>query len=286
MNKKTRITFFTALLLALQLLTQTAQAAEDEWSYVLSPLFLWGKSINGVSAIGGNENPLDMDFRDDILENLDSSFTLHFEANKGRASYFAEINYARLDPTTTTTIGSVTINADVDYVDIMSEAGMFWSIADNGKTRWELMGGVRYYDQDVKVNFTNEDDSSGQSALVRGGDSWWNGIVGLRVNVLLSENWSLRLRGDYGYGGSNNDTLHGLGLLNYRFKDWGSFFVGYRFMATDYDNEKLTADGYKFDADQQGPALGINFHFLATKSCKLLPGSGYGEDEQSEWPIN
>ena len=57
--------------------------ASDEWEFALSPLFLSGISINGDATIGDATAPLDLEFKDDILENLEAVVTLHFEARKG-----------------------------------------------------------------------------------------------------------------------------------------------------------------------------------------------------------
>jgi len=65
----------------------------------------------------------------------------------------------------------------------------------------------------------------------------------LRVTTKLSEKWGFRARADVGYGGSDNSAVHGMGLFDYRFKDWGSFFAGYRFLSVDFDNGKSGQKG-------------------------------------------
>ncbi len=54
----------------------------DEWQFTLAPIFLWGMNIDGTSAIGPITAPLDIGFKDDVLENLGAVFTVHFEAKK------------------------------------------------------------------------------------------------------------------------------------------------------------------------------------------------------------
>ena len=41
----------------------------------------------------------------------------------------------------------------------------------------------------------------------------------------------------------------------------GSSSLGYRYLDTDYSNGKSGPEEYSFNADQQGPILGINFYF-------------------------
>lgn len=39
----------------------------NDWKFALTPLFLWGVSIEGKSAIGPQEAPLDLEFTDEIF---------------------------------------------------------------------------------------------------------------------------------------------------------------------------------------------------------------------------
>jgi hypothetical protein len=240
-----------------------AAAAADEWQFSVAPMYLWAKNIEGSSFIGGKETPLDLDFKDDILDNLDSAFSGHFEAKKGDLTLYAEYNYAVLDPTVSNTIGPVQIDATVEFTDIMWEAGATWTFAESRSASWELVGGIRYMDQDIDVKISTV-GGVGIVPLperIKGGDDWWQGIAGLRYTASITDTWSFRVRADLGYGDSDNKTLHGIAFLDNRFHDWGSFFVGYRYLGTDYDNGRSGDSGYAYDADQQGPVIGLNFHF-------------------------
>lgn len=256
-----QVTRCTATLLLLVLPAHAL--AKEGWQFSVAPLYLWAKNVEGSSAVGGREAPLELDFRDDILDNLDSAFTINFEARKDNLALYAQYNYARLDPTTVTTIGPVDIQTDVEFEDILWEAGAVWAFAEHGDSTWELLGAIRYAEQDLDIEISR---SGGPGILpipnkVSAGDEWWQGVAGLRYTFRVTERWSWRLRGDYGYGDSDNTSLHGIVLLDYRFTGWGSFFGGYRYLQTDYDNGRNGLGGYAFDGDQQGPILGLNFYF-------------------------
>ena len=77
-------------------------ASDDEWHFMVAPLFLWGLSIDGTAEIGPATLPLNLDFKDDIIENLAAVFTIHFEARKKDWTIFAEYQYAELDPSMAT----------------------------------------------------------------------------------------------------------------------------------------------------------------------------------------
>lgn len=236
-------------------------AAEDEWQFSIAPLYLWAKNVEGSSSAGGKDAPLSLDFRDDILENLDAAYAVHAEASKGNWTFFAEHNFARLDPTTKNTVGGIDFRADVEFEDTLSEAGVAWALADSGAARWELLGGLRYYKQDLTIKFSN---SLGIDTpfpdRVKTGDSWMQPFAGVRVTAPLSERWSVRGRADYGYEGSDNTAVQGVFYFSYRFRDWGSAFVGYRYLGIDFDNGSSRLDQYGFDGDHQGPLVGLNLH--------------------------
>ena len=72
----------------------------------------------------------------------------------------------------------------------------------------------------------------------------------------LSDNWTFVGRADYGYGGSDNTAGNFAFQFDYRFNDWGSAFIGGRYLTYDYDDS-----GYAFDADKTGPLAGITIHW-------------------------
>ena len=233
-----------------------AEESEGEWEFMIAPLFLWGMSIDGESAIDGNALPLDLDFRDDVMENLDAVFTFHFAARKDDLLLFAEYQYVSLDPTVEANVGPLSVNADVDLTINAAEVGAGYTISETDATRWEVLGGLRWLDQDLDVQANlGIDDPTGQIPI-KGGDDWYQGFVGARVTDTLSKNWSLIARGDYGYGDSDNDAWHFNAMADYRFNDWGSAFVGYRYMKIDY-----ASSSYSYDAEQQGPLLGISIYW-------------------------
>ena len=62
------------LSMAVALATASTMAdAAEEWEFSLAPLFLWGISIEGDTTINGLTAPLDLDFQDDVLENMEGS---------------------------------------------------------------------------------------------------------------------------------------------------------------------------------------------------------------------
>ena len=239
---------------------QAAAENPGGWEYSVAPLFLWGKSVQGTSGLGPSESELDLDFKDDILENLDGAFAIHMEATQGDLSFFAEYNYAKLDPGADAHIGPIPIEVSVDFKDVLWEAGVRYVVANTGSTQWRVFGGIRGFDQDIDVKIAGQ-GPLGKELKVSGGDDWWHGFGGVGVTTKLSQNWRLVANADMGYKSSDNKSFNVLGVFDYRFREWGSFFVGYRYIEIDFHNGKPSTQTYFFDGDQQGPLLGVNFYF-------------------------
>jgi len=225
-------------------------ATDDEWHFMVAPLFFWGQSTDGTTEIGPVTTPLSLNFKDDVLENLSAVFTIHFEAQKGDWTIFTEYQYVDLDPSVATPIGST---ADIDFTNQLGEIGVTYKVATLGINDIQVLGGARYtrQDTDVKLNPGPQ--------LVDVTEHWWDGFIGLRVFTHISENWTFLGRGDIGTGGS--DFVWNLvAMFDYQFKDWGSVFFGYRML--DYDYESGSGmDRYAFDAFQQGPVGGLAFYW-------------------------
>ena len=59
---------------------------------------------------------------------------------------------------------------------------------------------------------------------------------------------------------SNNSAAQGIGTFNYRFRDLGYAFIGFRHLSYDFDNSKSGTDRYAVNAEERGPVFGVNFY--------------------------
>ncbi|MEH6592892.1 MAG: hypothetical protein V7746_21670, partial [Halioglobus sp.] len=168
--------------------------ASDDWEFALSPLFLWGMSINGDATIGEATAPLDLAFKDEILENMEAVLTVHFEARKGIWTFFTEVQYVDLQPTVDISMGPIDAEADITFKNTMFELGAAYTLNESDSTRWEVIGGGRYTDQDVEVDATLSTPLPPPLDQVdidmEGGDDWWHAFLGARVSHSFNEKWS------------------------------------------------------------------------------------------------
>ncbi len=226
-------------------MTNTVQAQSEPWKFQLAPLWLWMANIQGSSIIGTTTTPLDLDFADDVLENLDSVFTIHFEGQQGDWGFLTEYMHVGLDPTAVTPGPTI----EVDFVADIAELGVTYRVND----RFEVLGGARFTSMEIDVDFVG----GGSAALAD--ESWQDGFVGGRVTVPLNERWTFVARADIGAGDSDlvwNVAAH----ANYRFNEKYTGFIGYRILDYDFETGSGTST-FAFDGSIEGviAALVINW---------------------------
>lgn len=259
MNSRTRCrSYILAIVVLLSIASiNSAYAAgsnstDGEWEFTLSPLFLWAQGIQGTSTIGPVTAPLDITFKN-ALSNLEATFTVHFEMKRDKLTLFGEYQYVNLGPEAEGPMGNP---VDISFKDTIGELGAGYWLFGTEKTDWELLGGARYTKQKLDVAIEDGLD------LLNVNNDWWVGFIGGRMSAALSENWTFIGRVDYGIGSGDTNSIWNLNaMFNYRFRKWGSAFIGYKYMSYDYDNGKKGFDHYGYDATQQGPLVGLTFHW-------------------------
>jgi predicted porin len=229
-----------------------SNTTDCKWEYSLAPLFLWAQGIEGDSQVGPTTTPLDITFKN-ALDNLEATFTVHYEMKRDALTLFAEYQYVNLNPEAE---GPMDTELDIDFKDTIGELGVGYWVFGTDRTNWELIGGARYTKQDLDVSVKNGPD------LISTDDDWWVGFFGGRFSAQLSKNWTFIGRADFGVGPGETNRIWNLdAMVDYRFKDWGSVFAGYKYMDYDYENSDKGKSHYAYDATQQGPLLGLNFYW-------------------------
>jgi hypothetical protein len=227
-----------------------AKSPENEWQFTLSPLFLWGMNIDGSAQIGPATAPLDLNFTDDIFENLSAVFTVHFEAKKNDLTLFIEYQYVDVDPTTSIPNGP---SVGIDFKNQLAEFGAGYRVTTWGNTDIEPIIGTRWTSQELDVTVQNGPQ------LIDSDEDWWDFFAGVRAFTHFNDDWTLITRGDIGAGGS--DFVWNLSfIVDYQFKKWGSVFAGYRWLDYDYSSGS-GMNHYAYDALQQGPLAGLSFYW-------------------------
>ncbi len=222
----------------------------DRWQSTLI-FYLWGMNVSGTSSIGPIDSDIDLDFKDDLLDNLAGAFSAHYEAKKDRLTLFGDYMYADLDPKTELPNGA---EIDIDFKNKMWEAGVAWDLTDSSATAtWQVLGGIRSNKQEFRLQV-------GSPVLVSVNETWYDGFIGGRVFAPFSENWKFIGRLDVGTGDSDS-VWNAIAAIDWRYTKWGSLLLGYRWMDYDYDNGKSGSDRYAYDASQSGLFGAVGFYW-------------------------
>ncbi len=219
--------------------------AESEWKHTLAPLYLWGAGIEGTSQIGPVSAPISLEFSD-ALEHIDTAFTFHYEANKGKFGLFADYFHLSLAPEAALPNG---VPATVDLTNNIYELGVIYR-PDNVKGLDILLG---FRGMDIRLdasigpvprrNLTDQD--------------WIDVFAGLRKTHAISDKVNFIARADIGTGDSDlvwNASL----IFDYRFNKTVSMFGGYRWLDYDYETGR-GAEHFSYDVTYQGPAIALRF---------------------------
>ena len=96
--------------------------------------------------------------------------------------------------------------------------------------------------------------AAGPTPTARQSASVWDGVIGVKGNVNITQKWYLPYYLDVGTGESDL-TWQGLGGVGYRF-NWGNVVLVYRHIYWDFESDNLLKD-----MSFSGPALGTVFKF-------------------------
>ena len=220
-----------------------ARAAEaGQWHYDIS-LNLFMAGLSGNLAAHGVPVDVDAGF-DDIVSNLEFSAAGRLTASRDRWVLSTELSYLGAG-------GEGTLaKADLKQWLVEPTVGYQFSDAFTG------FAGVRY--QSVKTDVRGKGPlglNTGQT------QDWFDPIVGFTVKMPLGAKWTFDGRFDVGGFGVGSDlTWQIFPYFNCRLNDRTSLQLGWRWLATDYEDGSGTSL-FRYDVMLQGPQAGITFSF-------------------------
>ena len=195
-----------------------------------------------------------------LLDHMDYIIPISGEVRKGSFGAYANLLAFKL----TGTLDAGPARFDWDDHGFLLDVGLSYQLG-----RWALGTGARapsltvepfagarllYDPVDIEVNPGPESTTVDLSNYVP--------VIGLRTFWDLTEHWNLRIEGDYGGFGvdDNHETYNFLGLIGYRFRGWGvgwNIQAGYRTMRL-LDLRKNNAD---LKVDAYGPMVALAIEF-------------------------
>jgi opacity protein-like surface antigen len=229
--------------------------ARDDWSFDVVP-YLWIAGYDGSFSVPGV--PAGLPRRQTTTVD---PFTTHIS---GAAMLAARMRYRdvglyfdgawlqlKTDGGTPSGLYSGTeIKSDIAFGAIEG----LYRLPGTGKFEVDVMGGARVWYAGNEIHF-----NAGTSPAFTTDDSrtWCDPIVGAHARYDFNRHWFGLVLGDVGGFGVGSDLEWNVfGGVGYRFSDWCSATLGYRYLHMDYSN-----DGFLMDVNVQGFLVGVGFHF-------------------------
>jgi hypothetical protein len=220
----------------------------EDKSVVLAP-YLWGTSIDGTSTVGALP-PLDIDASfSDLFSNLNFAMSLHTEFRSNDWVLVIDPTYLSLEmeakpPLPSNPVG--TMEVDIWLVEVWGG----YRFTPN----WEVIGGLRYQDQDIKVSGLPSPPFPQNLGV---NESWTDWFAGVRGTADLGDKWFMNWRADVVFAGDSDTSWNTSIFFNRRFGETMALNLGYRYFQDDYNKQGV----YRWDVTQQGPIVGYTWVF-------------------------
>ncbi|MSQ98894.1 MAG: hypothetical protein EXR85_06320 [Xanthomonadales bacterium] len=258
MNTKlycTATKLFSAAALALMLSATAPAFAADtgsgsDWEYI-ADIYFWGANMN-IDTTGGQEVHLPFY---QILNDLDFALMTEFGARNDKWSVMADVIYLNLSQknnlrdATLPDGTAVTINDKLDMKSWIVTPTVGYALHNGDDARIEVIGGLRYFWLDLGIQIDVNDNT-----VFNKSDSatFWDGIVGTRGNINLSQTWYLPMYFDVGWGTNGSSTWQAYTGVGYHFSSFDAVLT-YRYLDYNFDHSVAS------DLVVKGPQRGAVF---------------------------
>lgn len=251
----------------------TANEAESEWRYSITPYAYVPFSIEGTSVVAGTGIDLDLGFSD-AVDLLDFAASGRFEAWKGDWGVIADLYYLDLGlggggEVNPPGPGGGTVDVDVDITQkwaslMVSHRFAYGTYGDrNRRFAWDGAIGVRWNSIKQEVDASVDiGGPPGMETTLGGTKTWWEPAVMLRADYEVADRWTVGGRVELGGFGVNDNNLQYTVLFGADWQGWESTSLrfGYVFYGMDYQGELSDGD-FEYDIDQHGPFFSLTYRF-------------------------
>lgn len=236
-------------------LSSAADSNPDAWEFHLAPYaWLAGQSGSVATLPGLPPADIDVDFYDDILDNINGAFMLVGEARKGRFGIAVDAAYTDIESDNATPGQLFTAVSSRTTSWIVTAAGTYRLFESNSAFLDGLIG-ARYWS--VESELALRGGPAGFYSIDNR-ESWFDPVGGLKGMTGLGDS-RFFLSGFLIIGGfdAGSDFLWDVNAnIGYRWTETFSTTIGYRYLDVDYAD-----NGFLYDVAQDGLVLGMSWRF-------------------------
>jgi len=265
--KRTEHKFFKACamtilgLIAVLLIVQPVLAEEtstEGWKFS-ADFYGWLPDIKADLVNGGQ---VEITLKD-IINNLDFTFMGGLSARKGKLSFLVDVVYMKLDHNTNNTVGQIPdfLRLSLNNVQMTSwivTPVVAYTVLETEHVNLDILTGLSYFYLKNELEFKLQTPAMTEKFSESASNGYWNGLVGVKGNVLLNEKWYLPFSGNVGTGDTdlNWEVFGGVG---YKFAKL-DLVAGYRHMQWDFDSGDIGGEVFK-NLRVSGPLVGVRYYF-------------------------
>ena len=229
--------------------------SNNTWQFQLAP-YAWLAGQNGTVATLPGLPPadIDIDFWDDISDNINGALFLVGEARKDKFGVFVDVAYVDIESDNATPGPYFSSVVSTTESWIVTAAG-FYRLVEQPAAFIDLIAGIRYWSVDSSLALR---PGILPGREISNTEDWVDPIVGLKGFSSLGES-KFFISGGLaigGFGVGSDFMWDIIASLGYQWTDTFSSTFGYRYLDVDYED-----NGFLYDVAQDGPLLGLSWRF-------------------------
>jgi hypothetical protein len=236
MNKSLNRLIILALTLLIFGVTPVMAANDSDWNRSIAFYFWLGDTevdaIQDGASVGGGTIEVE-----DLVDKTEFGYAILGEIGPAERpwSVFADLAYFELADDVG--LDGLDIKIDVEAT-ILDLAGVYSPASTGGN--FGLYAGIRYLSIGTEIGLTLPD---GNNANIDVDDDYTDALIGARIRTDLSDQWSLKIRGDTSTGDTEH-TFQAECLFGYRIGKTKNkqLLFGYRYRETEIEEEGLTQE--------------------------------------------
>jgi opacity protein-like surface antigen len=235
------------------------QTSPDSWEFS-GGLYAWAPDIKGETAFGTD---IDVSISD-IIDNLDIAMMGMLTARKDKFSLLIDVIYMDIEDDSDYSLFSGRLNqTSLSLTNVEMEAWVVtpaaaYTVVDSDRLQLNLLAGARYLYIETEVKLRSQGPLTTRETSSSESEYAWDGIVGARGNVKLSDKWALPFHFDVGTGDTDL-TWQAFGGVGYKFSNM-DLAAGYRHLEWEFDDSDVGGNIFD-DLYISGPVVGLRYFF-------------------------